>query len=200
MIDRPTVRKATAGEIGDLAKVLGHAFDDDPLAKWMFPNPSLRQARLPRMFVTLLKAALPFGEVYTNSTVDSVAIWNPPGTFPMGWRVDTVVGLRTVSLLGTRFPSCARGLAYFARHHPKEPHWYLQMIGTEPNSQGKGYGSSMLEAVLARCDSSKERIYLEASKEENVPFYVRHGFDVEEEVQVPGGPKVWAMWRDPREP
>ncbi len=115
----------------------------------------------------------------------------------MGLRVDAAVGLRTAVLLRGRFFSCASGLIYFARHHPKQRHWYLQMLGTEPASQGKGLGSSMITGVLDRCDRDGESAYLEASKEDNVPFYMKHGFVVSEEMHIPRGPTVWAMWREP---
>ena len=31
-----------------------------------------------------------------------------------------------------------------------------------------------------------------------MPPVSRHGFEVTEEVQLPGGPPVWLMWRDPQ--
>ena len=41
--------------------------------------------------------------------------------------------------------------------------------------------------------------YLESSKEENLPFYNRFGFQVTEELTLgAGAPPMWAMWRDPR--
>ena len=66
-----------------------------------------------------------------------------------------------------------------------------------PVAQGRGLGSSVLAPVLGRCDDEGLGAYLESSKEENLAFYSRHGFEVTEEVQLPGGPPVWLMWRDP---
>jgi len=150
------------------------------------------------MFQALLGEALPLDEVYTTESLRGAAIWNPPGTFPLGWQGNARMGWTMARLLRHRLVDRAEGLLYFDRHHPKEPHWYLQMLGTEPEWQGKGIASSLLSPILERCDQSGHRVYLEASKEKNIPFYARHGFVVTEEMQVPKGPTVWAMWRDPR--
>ena len=74
------------------------------------------------------------------------------------------------------------------------------MLGTNPDWQGKGVGSAIIAPVLEHCDRTGERIYLESSKERNIPFYARHGFEVSAEVHIPKGPTVWAMWREPRSP
>ncbi|HLN43163.1 MAG TPA: GNAT family N-acetyltransferase [Acidimicrobiales bacterium] len=192
------VRKARRADVKTIARMLALAFDDDPLTTWMFPDPRTRHLRLPRMFQALLGEALPLDEVYTTESLRGAAIWNPPGTFPLGWQGNARMGWTMARLLRHRLVDRAEGLLYFDRHHPKEPHWYLQMLGTEPEWQGKGIASSLLSPILERCDQSGHRVYLEASKEKNIPFYARHGFVVTEEMQVPKGPTVWAMWRDPR--
>jgi GNAT superfamily N-acetyltransferase len=192
------VRRARSEEIDALATTLSRAFDDDPLTVWLFPHDRARRRRLPRFFRALLRVALPLGEVYAADDRRCAAIWNPPGTFPMGWATDTRLGLLTAALVGPRIVSRAAGLAQFASHHPRERHWYLQMLGTDPSWQGHGAGSAILGPVLERCDEQGERVYLESSKKRNIPFYERHGFTVSDEIQVPRGPVVWAMWREPR--
>jgi ribosomal protein S18 acetylase RimI-like enzyme len=193
-----TARTASAADVPALAATLTRAFDDDPLTTWLFPNADARRRKLPTFFRALLRASLPFGEVYTTEDARCAAIWNPPGAFPLGWYQDARLGLTTTRLVGLRITTCARGLMYFASHHPRERHWYLQMLGTDPDWQGRGAGSAIMAPVLERCDAEHERVYLESSKERNIPFYERHGFRVTAEIQVPAGPVVWAMWRDPR--
>jgi GNAT superfamily N-acetyltransferase len=198
VVPAPATRKANVADVDALARTLSGAFDDDPLTTWLFPDEQRRRRKLPTFFRSLLRASLPFGEVYTTDDTQCAAIWNPPGTFPLGWSTDARLGLTTTRLVGSRIVVCAQGLLYFASHHPKERHWYLQMLGTDPASQSRGLGSAILGPVLERCDREGERVYLESSKERNIPFYARHGFAVTREIQVPRGPVVWAMWRDPR--
>ncbi len=85
--------------------------------------------------------------------------------------------------------------------HPKEPHWYLATLGTAPERQGQGVGAALLQPVLDRADEDGMPAYLESSKERNVPFYARFGFEVVEELHSKAsGPPMWRMWREPRVP
>ena len=197
-VDEHVVEKADAGDVDALAMTLARAFDDDPLTVWLFPHDEARRRKLPDFFRALVRAALALGEVYRVGDGRGVAMWNPPGTFPMGWRSELRVGLVTTRLVGPRLATCARGLASFARQHPKERHWYLQLLGTDPPWQGRGVGSVILAPVLERCDRDGERAYLETAKKGNLPFYERHGFTVTDEIEIHRGPTVWQMWRDPR--
>ncbi len=45
--------------------------------------------------------------------------------------------------------------------HPKEPHWYLPLIGVDPLHQGKGAGTALMRFALERIDAAKEVAYLE---------------------------------------
>ena len=99
------------------------------------------------------------------------------------------------SLDGLRFQSAMR------KHRPQTPHWYLGILGTHPDHQGRGYGSAALQPGLQRCDEDGVAAYLESSKEANLPFYERHGFRVLEELRpVAAAPPIWKMSREPRPP
>lgn len=196
------VRKATRADIDAIADALVKAFSDDPVMDYFFPEKLPRRLERLRAFfkLNLKSLSLRHGEVYTTEDgVHGAAIWMPPGK----WKTTTADIVRTlpatVRMLGRQLPFALRGLTFMESHHPKEPAFYLQVLGTEPEVQGKGIGSAMLQPVLARCDREGVGAYLESSKDRNVPFYSRHGFTVTDEVRLPaGGPPVWLMWRDPR--
>ena len=62
-------------------------------------------------------------------------------------------------------------------------------------------GAALLQPALALADEDGMPAYLESSKERNVPFYARFGFEVVEELHSEvGSPPMWRMWREPRVP
>jgi GNAT superfamily N-acetyltransferase len=105
-----------------------------------------------------------------------------------------------VRLFGLRLGTAIALLNAVERIHPKEPHWYLAVLGTDPEHQGHGIGSAVMTPVLERCDEEGIGAYLESSKERNLAFYGRHGFVAGEPVRLRGAPPLWPMWRDPRPP
>lgn len=194
----PTVRTAHRADIGPLSATLARAFDDDPVMRWFFPVESVRRQRLPRFMAALTRVgALPHDHVYTTDGWQGGALWNPPGT----WRTTLAGQLRLapamVGHLGARLPRALKAFSLIEKHHPHAPHWYLLMLGTDPELQGRGIGSALMAPVLERCDREGTAAYLESSKESNIPFYKRHGFEVTGQVDLPGGPSMWPMWREP---
>jgi hypothetical protein len=54
-----------------------------------------------------------------------------------------------------------------------------------------------MRSRLDRCDAEGAPAYLESSNIDNVSYYLRFGFEVTGEIDVPGGPTLWCMWRAP---
>lgn len=192
------VRPLTEAERDPVARMLARAFDDDPLANYIFPSSRVRPAGLRSFFTIQLRHMfLPAAESYVTEDRSSAALWVPPGRPPLS----AGAALRLLPLVrhtGTRTVRTLRLLAAVDSHHPRQPHFYLGVLGTDPPLQGKGLGSAVMEPVLRRCDAEGVPAYLESSKERNVPFYRRHGFEVTEELRLPGAPSLWLMWREPR--
>ena len=97
-----------------------------------------------------------------------------------------------------RLARTTRAVRAIEERHPMQPHYYLSVLGTDPEQQGGGIGSALLAPVLERCDAEGVPAYLESSKESNVGFYAQHGFVLTERIELPEGPPLWLMWRRPR--
>jgi GNAT superfamily N-acetyltransferase len=197
---RDSVARATASEVAALAQMLARAFFDDPVATWACGLDRLRPLVLERFYHARLRQLIGNREVWTVPGLASAALWAPPGRWRTTLREDLALtrSLLHPRLLG-RIPPVAAGLLEIERSHPREPpHWYLAVLGTDPDAQGQGLGSAVLGPVLQECDADNVGAYLESSKESNIAFYARHGFRVSAELHLPRGPTVWAMWRQPR--
>lgn len=193
----PEVRRVTKADVRPLAEVLARAFHDDPVAMYIFPDGARRPRGLQRFFrLQLGRTFLRRGEAYTTTDLEGGAFWLPPSSPRPGTR-ELFEQLPIVPLLGRRLFPTLRLIGLMESHHPRNSHYYLGTLGTDPPAQGRGVGSAMLEPVLSRCDEQGIPAYLESSKADNIPFYRRHGFEVTKELRVPDGPLLWLMWRDP---
>ena len=84
------------------------------------------------------------------------------------------------------------------RHHLPEPHFYLSALGVDPARQGSGVGTALMRPVLERCDRDGTPAYLETAVARNVLLYERLGFEVVDELVLPGTDvHGWLMARRP---
>jgi GNAT superfamily N-acetyltransferase len=197
------VRPATRTDVPALSTTLGRAFFDDPVMCWMLPDARVRRRRLHRLFESLTRHHhLSRGgvEVATASGgIGAAALWDPPGQ----WRHTRAEEWRALpSLLWSFGASLRRGSIVeelMKAAHPEEPHWYLAVIGSDPDVRGTGFGQALMRSRLDRCDDEHAPAYLESSNPVNVPYYQRFGFEITGEIPLPGGgPSLVPMWRRPR--
>ena len=57
-------------------------------------------------------------------------------------------------------------------------HWWVQVIGTDPDYQRKGFGGRMLDFIGAVADKNSMPTYLDTSGQANENFYKKHDFRV----------------------
>jgi ribosomal protein S18 acetylase RimI-like enzyme len=201
----PTVRRATASDVDAMAAQLATTFFDDPVINHIFRNEGRRDAALRAYFGTQMRADyLPFGGCYlaeSDGVCQGSAIWAPAGKPLLTGVRGLLTMVPVMRYVYTNMVTTVRLLNLVEGMHPHEPHWYLASLGTAVDVQGKGVGSALMDVVTAHCDREGLPAYLESSKERNVPFYRRHGFEVVKEVALPAnGPHMWTMWRDPLGP
>jgi GNAT superfamily N-acetyltransferase len=201
-----SVRRAVAEDVDAMAAQLAKTFWDDPVIGHLFRNEAKREAGLRAYFGTQMRADyLKFGGCYLAESPQGQclgsAIWAPAGKPLLTGMVGVLTMFPVLPYVYRNMPRVLGLLNMMERNHPHEPHWYLASLGTAVDVQGKGVGSALMDVVTAHCDQEGLPAYLESSKERNVPFYRRHGFEVTQEFHAPGnGPTLWAMWRDPKGP
>ncbi|MFE9772949.1 GNAT family N-acetyltransferase [Streptomyces sp. NPDC005931] len=192
-----TPKTATTDDAAFISRTLARAFDDDPMMRWFFPDDTSREEELARYYSTLFTRQYAHHAVceYTEA---AAAFWAPAEAQAQAVPdAETIAQLRNI--LGDRAPLFRDAVEAAARHTPREPHWYLAVIGADPAAQGRGHGAALLRSGLSKADAAGLPAYLESSKSSNLPFYEHFGFTVREEIQLPGGgPTLWGMWREPR--
>jgi ribosomal protein S18 acetylase RimI-like enzyme len=188
-------RPATPDEMPQAVAAIVAAFITDPIARfaWLAPHDYLRSA--PSAVREFACGGFEHGTAYVTADFCGAALWLPPGVHPNGDRLERV-------LRDTACPEHLDDLlatfGQMEQQHPDQPHWYLPLIGVEPNAQGQGLGAELMRHALARCDRDGALAYLESSNPRNISLYLRFGFEVMGEIQVGAGPLVTPMLRPAR--
>lgn len=174
---------------------LTRAFREDPVARWIFPDPQLYAQWFPRLARAFVEPACGERSAQQVGDFGGTAVWLRPGSDP------DEATLEAVARLGVE-PGRRAGvfqlLEQMADRHPTEPHWYLPLLGVDPSRQGLGLGSALLAEATRTCDRLGSPAYLEATSAANAALYRRHGFDSLEPIRIDGAPPLTPMWREPR--
>jgi ribosomal protein S18 acetylase RimI-like enzyme len=191
-----TVRVATWADAEPLSQTLGRAFHDDPLICHFIADVAARPAKMPRIFKLLLKLGVGYGACHVTSGYEAATLWRPPSQWHLPFWQYITNGPELLGVFGLDAFRVMTTMDVIEKVHPKTPHWYLQVIGTDPEKQGKGFGSLIMRHQLAIADQQGMPAYLESSKESNIPIYKSFGFEVTGEIRIPNGPVLYPMWRN----
>jgi ribosomal protein S18 acetylase RimI-like enzyme len=170
------------------------AFASDPITRWKWPQAHLYLAAMGKFARAFGGKAFAHGTAYCTDDYTGVALWLPPDVHPEEDEMRAIMQTTTVPSAAAVAPAL---LEQMDKYHPREPHWYLPLIGVDPVHQGKGHGDALMAYALQQFDRDLPA-YLESTNPHNVALYRRHGFEPLGTIQVGSSPTLIPMLRRPR--
>ncbi|MFD7549319.1 GNAT family N-acetyltransferase [Streptomyces sp. NPDC059578] len=193
------IRTAGATDRETVLDLLDRGFRGDPVSQWVFAAEGDFHRKHRLMMGGILDIVLEAGRVDLTEDGSAVALWlsMPEGGHEDPDGVDGPALMREAVDPGNeRIEQVGR---LTERLHPTHAaHEYLWMIAVDPDRRSQGLGTTLIRPVLERCDRAGTAAYLEASNARSRDLYRRLGFEVREPVlELPDGPTMWPMWREP---
>lgn len=202
--DAVVVRPATPADIPEMAATLARAFARDSFFAYLAGDAPERNQRMRDGWVGILRHTSDnLSTTYTTDDRTGVALWHPPGYHGASFIGSLRLLPSVVRLAGSvrRLREVSRvvgALEKRRQRHAPEPHFYLSALGVDPDRQGEGIGTALVQPVLDRADAAETIAYLETATARNVLLYERMGFAVIEELILPGTDvHGWLMLRPP---
>lgn len=196
------VRLARSDDVPVLADVLTRAVARDPFFSYLAGGAPERNARMRDAWTGILRhASARLSHTWTTEDLAGAAIWLPPGhrtslldNLRLMPHLARFAGWRRLRLVGDAMEELDRRRVA----HVPGSHFYLSALGVEPERQGGGIGTELMQPTLAACDERGVPAYLETATARNVLLYERVGFEVVEELVLPRTDiRGWLMRRLP---
>jgi GNAT superfamily N-acetyltransferase len=174
-----------------VAELLAVAFDE-PVTRWLIPDPDRRQQTMTGLFTIMAEDALTnTGRIDVIPDTDgqplAAAIW---------FDYTTIDGLplsdpRFSQVFGPYFHRWHALDDLITRQHLTSPHHYLFAVGVHPGHQSQGLGGQLLTHGHQHLHGLPA--YLEATSCDSRRLYQRHGYHDLGTLQLPDGPTLWQM-------
>jgi ribosomal protein S18 acetylase RimI-like enzyme len=170
----------------------------EPWGAWAMPDEEGREERLHSLIeADVRERFLPHGECWTIGGA-CTTLWIPPVGPPGTEMFASRRGEAEYASYGDKGDAMRAGDALIRELKPKQPHWYLDTIATDPRLFGNGLAGRLLAHDLAIRDAAGDVSALDTHTPRQVAFYERHGFEVVGEGQLSPELKVVMMVREAR--
>lgn len=188
------VRAAVTDDVDEITSMVVAAFASDPAWTYMMgtgnPDAMRAFARL------LLLPRISRGTAWVTDDLNAVAMWDRRPTDRLPDDGSDARWAEFRRLVGDEIAD--RIDTYEDAVHacgPERPYWYLGVLATHPDVQGRGLATRVLEPGFAAARADGWDCWLETSAPGNKAFYAGRGFTDGHEFEVPGGPATWWLRR-----
>ncbi|MEU1587622.1 GNAT family N-acetyltransferase [Micromonospora sp. NPDC005710] len=169
------------------------AFVQDPVLRYLFPDDDTYPRYAAAFFGHLFDKRVHRSSIWTIGGGASVAVWEPPA--------DPSTAAHQSPEEASLYPVDVRARVEGYDHVvyaalPTYPFWYLGVLGTHPDSAGRGWGRAVMRAGLERAAADGLPAILETSNPGNVELYRRAGWEVVATLAEPV--PTWMMQQPPR--
>jgi predicted N-acetyltransferase YhbS len=191
------IRQAKRERVPAIATMLARAFADDPMILVSLAREDVED-RIRHYFTLILEQWADLGVLWEAGEAAGAVTWLSPE------HVDALATSNTVIRESVHALSPDEGVRHDAlwswveSRIPDEPHWFLDLIGVDPDRQGAGTGRALVDFGLDLARRDGLPAFLETGVARNVGYYERFGFRVTMHGDAPmNGPHVWFMRFDP---
>jgi ribosomal protein S18 acetylase RimI-like enzyme len=202
------IKLLTSDKKNEAVDILLKAFDDDPIMNTLFVEEKKKKFLMNMFnngtnehidhFVNIIYDS----EEPNKNSIKGVTIWN------LNQSGDTMYFFNIATHVFSNFNlSEIYNLSQFIKvgeYHnkimKKRKHFYLIFIGIDPCLKPKGYGTKLLTPILKMADEENIPIYLENSKEKNLKFYQKNGFETIDSITISNNGKSSPLFFMKREP
>jgi ribosomal protein S18 acetylase RimI-like enzyme len=188
-----SLRSVDGDEQDGVYETLVSAFTNDPVERWLWPDPANYRAHFPEFLAAFGGRAFETDTVWTLDDFSAVAMWLPPGAEPDG---ESIISVLTDTVATTLHDDLFAVMGDMEAAHPKDPHWYLPWFGVDASKQGSGLGNTLMTACLQTVDTHHQFAYLETPNPRTIAFYERHQFTVTGHSQHGACPPMTFMRRE----
>lgn len=180
-------------------KVLFTAFEQDPLMRYFFGNEYQNLAKHLMQYIcnlTAISDSLLWG-AFIEGELKGVAMITPPEIVESNKQEIAQIEEQLAIAVGkAAIARIERYLQVKEANKPKQPHFYLDVLGVSPLSQGQGVGKTLLKKLHKMSEESTQScgVALDTENERNLDFYCRLGYSVSTTSDL-DEVKIWSMFR-----
>jgi ribosomal protein S18 acetylase RimI-like enzyme len=159
-----------------ILNILIQAFDANKSVNYTIKQDQHREKRIRKLMEYSFELCWEWGEIYLTTDKKGVVLMiyphNKEITLNSIWQ-DFKLVLGAIGI--SRVAQMVERESKIKKFHPKE-FIYLWYLGVDPQFQGKGIGSILLQDIINLGNKMKLPIYLETSNERNLLFFERFKF------------------------